>query len=334
MDDMRALIADLPHQLRWAAATPPPEMPFEKDALVAGMGGSGFAGDVASVYAAAKGYRVSVHKSYGLPGWAQSVRPLVIGVSHSGNTEETLSAVRATIPDGLSVAATATGGQMKELCEEHGIPFFAIPDGPQPRAAAGYLSGAVLRMLERSGVIGTTTADLEEAARVVEELLKGEAQSEADRIAESLQGRATIVYGGSGVGTAAAGRWKTQINENGKAPAWWSAFPELDHNEIVGWTAFPDVSRDAVAVVMLHDRDDHPRIAQRARLTAELMEGVPVVGDVVSRGDGVLARLFSLVVIGDLVSVSLAEKAGVDPVPVDVIEDLKRRLADEQPAAG
>ncbi|HEY5652595.1 MAG TPA: SIS domain-containing protein, partial [Acidimicrobiia bacterium] len=125
--------------------------------------------------------------------------------------------------------------------------------------------------------------------------------------------------------------WKTQINENGKAPAYWSSLPELDHNEIVGWTAHPGLGRDSIAVVFLRDSADHPRTALRATLTRDLIAPVvEVAGEVSSSGSSVLARLFSLAVVGDLVSVGLAERSGSDPVPVAIIEDLKRRLT-EQP---
>ena len=139
------------------------------------------------------------------------------------------------------------------------------------------------------------------------------------------------IYGGSGAGAVAANRWKTQINENGKAPAYWSEFPELDHNEIVGWTAFPDLSAERMGVVFLHVPGEHPRIALRARITMALIEDrAGIAGEVHAQGEHLLARLFSLIVVGDLVSVSIAQRAGVDPMPVDIIEDLKRRLAAEE----
>jgi len=328
MTEMRDLIAELPAQLRWAAETPPPEMPFADSALIVGMGGSGVAGDVAAVFAASQGRFVSVHKSYGLPHWVDSVRPLVIGVSHSGNTEETLSAVGATIERGLAAAATATGGSLAGLADEYGLPFLEVPPGPQPRAAMGYLSGAVLRMLEAAGVVGATATDLLEAADVVEGMLDGDAVEEAETIADALDGRVAVVYGGTGVAAAAASRWKTQINENAKSPAYWSVFPELNHNELVGWTAHPGLGADCLGVVFLSDSQDDERIRRRARLTRDLMSGVAIGGEVASRGKGVLARLFSLVLVGDLVSVALAERAGVDPMPVDVITELKKRLAE------
>lgn len=331
MDEMRALIADLPEQLRWAASITPPSVPRASEALIIGMGGSGFAGDVAEVFASSQGRRVAVHKSYGLPGWATAIRPLVVAVSHSGDTEETLTGVEAALAAGLPVVTTSTGGTLRALAEEHGLPHLEVPPGPQPRAAAGYLSGAVLQILEASGVAGPTASGLLEAATALDGMLEGGVVEHAETIAGELAGRAAIIYGATGVASAAAGRWKTQINENGKAPAWFSVLPELNHNELVGWTAFPYLAGEAVGVVFLHDPHDSPRMAQRLHLTRRLMEGVHIAGEVTAVGGGVLTRLFSLVLVGDLVSVVIAERAGVDPVPVAVIQRLKKMLAEEAP---
>ena len=325
MSLMRDLIGGLPDQLRWAAGTAVPVLPPATEGLVLGMGGSGFAGDVAAAIAAGQGRRVTARKDYGIPGWAVGTRPAVVAVSHSGNTEETLDGVGAAAEAGLSIAVAVTGGALMTLAVARGWPVLAVPPGPQPRAAAGYLVGATLRLLESAGVVTDTIPALEEAAGVVASLLEGPAEELAQELAAELAGRIVIVYGTGPITAAAAGRWKTQINENGKAAAWWSLFPELDHNEIVGWGANP-AARDAVGVVFLEDPDDHPRIRIRADLTARLMEGVRIAGRVGAIGAGPLARLFSLVVVGDLLSVVLAERADIDPVPVEVIEKLKGML--------
>jgi glucose/mannose-6-phosphate isomerase len=139
-----------------------------------------------------------------------------------------------------------------------------------------------------------------------------------------------VVYGADGVGALAAYRWKTQINENGKAIAYCSALPELDHNEVEAWSTYPGISRDRIGLVWLRDPADDPRLARRADVTRDLLAGrVGPAGEVHAQGEGVLARLFSLVVVGDLLSVALAERAEVDPMAVDVIASLKERLAGE-----
>ncbi len=331
---MRKLIAELPDQLRWAAELDLPGATEAEEALVAGMGGSGIAGDIAAAVAEGAGRRVSVHKSYGLPGWAKRADPLAVLVSHSGNTEETLSAAAAALSAGIRPAVVTTGGRLGDMAEEKGWPLVIAPPGPQPRAAVGYLAGGVLRLLESAGILEGTSDDLHEAAEVVARLLgagEGPAVALAADLAEALEGRVAVIYGEHGLAAVAANRWKTQLNENGKAPAYWSVLPELDHNEVVGWDAFPDLGRDRVGVVTLCDRETHPRVALRARLTTESIESkVAVAGEVEALGESALARLFSLIVIGDLVSVAVAERAGVDPMSVEPITALKRRLAEEE----
>jgi hypothetical protein len=261
---VRNLIAELPAQLRWAAEVSLIDGIEAEEALVAGMGGSGIAGDIAAVVAEERGRRSSVHKSYGLPGWAKRTDPLVVLVSHSGDTEETLSAAAAALSAGIRPAAVTTGGRLGDMAAEKGWPLVMAPPGPQPRAAVGYLAGGVLRLLESAGMLQGTADDLREAAAVVERLLgggDGPAVALAADLAEALEGR----------------------------------------------------------------------VAVRARLTTESIEGrVAVAGEVEAQGESALARLFSLFVIGDLVSVSVAERAGVDPMTVEPIAALKRRLAEEE----
>ncbi len=333
MTTMRDLILEFPDQLRWAADLEPPEVSPAEEAVVAAMGGSAVGGTVASLVAASAKRRVAVHRSYGLPGWVERHRPLVLAVSHSGDTEETLDALDAALAMELPVAGVATGGRVSELLSGR-MPLVAVPPGPQPRAAMGYLTGAMLRVLESAGIVPEQSGPLHEAADVVERILgggDGPGFALADDLAETLDGRVTVIYGGAGVGSVAAGRWKAQINENAKAPAYVGELPELDHNEVVGWEAFPGLGRDRLRVVWLHDAEDHPRIAARARITAELIDGlVGIAGSVSSAGTGVLARVFSLTIVGDLVSEALAQRAGVDPMPVDIITELKNRLAQEE----
>ncbi len=330
-EQMREMTARLGGQLAWAARLDPPRVPEAGEGLVCGMGGSGIGGDFAGALAELEGRRVSVHKSYGLPGWAPSARPLVVAVSYSGNTEETLSAVAAAREAGLAVVAVTSGGTLGEIAGSEGFPVVVVPGGLQPRAALGYLLGGLLRVLAAAGVIGDPGAALAEAAELATALSgpSGAAEGLARDLAERLDGRIVAVYGSVGLTAPVAQRWKTQINENGKWPAWWAVFPELDHNEIVGWSGRPDLDR-RVGIVTLRDDAEPPPIAARFRLTEEVTsESVAWVGEVRAQGSSPLARMISLTAVGDLVSLELARLAGVDPVPVDVIESLKRRLSEE-----
>lgn len=333
MNPMRQLIAGLPAQLRWAAGLEPPRVAAAEEALVLGMGGSAFAGSVAALVAEGAGRRVAVHRSYGIPAWAAAARPLVVAVSHSGGTEETLDGVEAARAAGLLLAVVTAGGRLAKRAAEDGYPVVAIEAPPPPRSAVGCLAGAVLRIFESAGLVPPQSAGLREAAEVVERLVgggEGPAVALAEDLAGALDHRVAVVYGAEGVGALAAYRWKTQINENGKAIAYCSVLPELDHNEIEAWSTYPGISRDRIGVVWLRDPTDDPRLARRADVTRDLLAGrVGTVGEVHAQGEGILARLFSLVVVGDLLSVALAERAGVDPMTVEVIASLKDRLARE-----
>lgn len=333
MSEMLDQIRTLGDQLRWAGEIEAPHIGTFSEVLYAGMGGSGIAGDYAGSIAAPAGTRVVVHKGYGpIPLWAIRVRPLVIAASYSGNTEETLDLVVSAAESGLPVATVTTGGELGVLGTRNGWRTITVPAGLQPRAAAGYMIGAVVKLLEGAGAIDDQRLAFREAADLADEMTTegGSAWRQASELAEGLEGRIPIVYGGGPVSSVASQRWKTQINENAKVPAWYSQFPELDHNEIVGWETMPDVTRDQFGVVALTDEADHDRITTRISHTRQLTsEAVPWVGEVRSRGSSLLARLISLTMVGDLFSWMLAERLEVDPTPVATIEELKRLLTED-----
>jgi glucose/mannose-6-phosphate isomerase len=256
----------------------------------------------------------------------------VIAASYSGNTEETLDLVLSAHEKGLPVATITTGGELGAMGRRRSWPSIEVPSGMQPRAAAGYMIGATLKLLEGAGAVDDQRFALVEAAALVDQSLSegGDRWIEARAIADGLSGRIPIIYGGGPISGVVAQRWKTQINENAKIPAWASLLPELDHNEIVGWETLPSLTSEHLAVVALTDRDDHPRMKARLAHTARLtQDAVPWVGEVASEGVSPLARLMSLTAVGDLMSWMLAEAAGVDPVPVETIESLKRLLLED-----
>jgi glucose/mannose-6-phosphate isomerase len=333
MSEMLNQIRSLGEQLRWASEVDAPHVGTFSEVLYAGMGGSGIAGDYAASVALPSGTRVEVHKGYGpIPAWAIRVRPLLIAGSYSGNTEETLDMVTSAWESGLPVATVTTGGSLGQLTAQHKWPSITVPSGLQPRAAAGYMIGGVVRLLEGAKSIDDQRLSFIEAADLADEMTEegSPAWEQADEIAAALAGRIPIIYGGGPVSAVVAQRWKTQINENAKVPSWYSVLPELDHNEIVGWETMPEKTSDQVGVVVLTDETDHDRVAARIEHTRNLTsEAVPWVGEVSSRGTSRLARLISLTVIGDLVSFMLAERLGVDPTPVVTIEKLKKLLADD-----
>ncbi len=326
--DMAGMVAGLGDQLRWATAIEMDRLERPPAVIVAGMGGSGISGDVAAPMADEAGSLLVVHKGYGLPGWAGSVKPLVVAVSFSGATEETLSGVDAARRAGLPLVAVTTGGRLGEEAAAEGWPSITVPGGLPPRAALGYLAGAVLRVLEAAQIVPSMRSPLEEAADLVDDLVGGAAAALADDLAEGLAGRFSIIYGSSGPAHPAAQRWKTQLNENAKAAAGWGIIPELDHNEIVGWDADPDLSRRRIGVVSLRDQGEHPQVARRFEITRRLCTNrVGWVGEVWSQGTSSLARCLSLIAVGDLVSLGVAKRAGVDPMDIAILDQLKAELA-------
>jgi len=333
MTDMLSQIRSLGDQLRWAAEVQPPHIGTFSEVLYAGMGGSGIAGDYVGAVALPIGTRVVVHKGYGpIPPWSIRVRPLVIAASYSGNTEETLDMVTSAWESGLPVATVTTGGKLGDLTAQHKWGTVMVPAGLQPRAAAGYMIGAAIRLLEGAKSLDDHRLAFLEAADLADKMTAdgSEAWDQAAIIAEALEGRVPIIYGGGPISSVVAQRWKTQINENAKVPAWYSVLPELDHNEIVGWETLPDLTRDAFGVVVLSDESDHDRVGSRVSFTRDLTsDAVPWAGQVAATGSSRLARLVSLTAVGDLVSWMLAERLGVDPTQVATIEKLKKLLTDD-----
>jgi glucose/mannose-6-phosphate isomerase len=333
---MWELTAGLPEQVRAAALEAGrteglPEGRTFSDVIVLGMGGSGIAGDVV-VAAAADQLSVpaAVSKSYALPSWVGPAS-LVFAVSCSGNTEETLSAATAAFERGATVVTVSSGGRLVELAEAHGAPVVAVPATiPQPRAAFGAMAVPPLVILERLGLLEGAGRQIEDAvaqlSRRRDQLIGPDSPAEA--VARRIGRTFALVHGGPGWGTVAAQRWKTQINENAKAPAFFAAQPELCHNEIVGWGQHGDVTRQLITLVTLRQSGEHPQVARRFDLISEIM--LEVVADVVAvwaEGTGPLAQFFDLVLFGDFVSLHLAGDAGVDPGPVPILVEIKERLA-------
>ena len=301
--------------------------------VVCGMGGSGIAGDVAAVTANGYGLMpVGVTKGFTLPAFADA-HTLVVLVSYSGNTEETIACFEQAHERGAQMVAVATGGRLGEMAHQHAFPWVVPAGGMQPRAAFPYLAAGVLVVLERLGVIGDLTGDLMEIDEVLREQTirfgpaSGEADNPAKQIATALDGVMPVVWGQDGVLAVAATRWRTQFNENAKMPAYSSAVPEVGHNEIVGiGPGAPPASGSGV--VALRPPNEDPRIGKRleAALRVARERGARTVEAHV-HGVSALAQLASAVQLGDLASVYAAVLRGVDPTPVEAIERLKAEVS-------
>jgi glucose/mannose-6-phosphate isomerase len=329
MSEAMEEVLGLAEQLRWGSRVDPPSVVDDRPIVLLGMGGSGMAARVGAL-GADPSRMIAVHSSYGLPGWAAPSGALVVAVSYSGNTEETVSGIGEALAKGLPIAAVTSGGTVAELAKDEDFALVSVPAGHQPRVAVGYQAAGVLAVLEAAGAIVDAAAQLGRAAEVVAATLDdgaGPGYRLGLDIADALAGRISVIYGGHGPAALAAYRWKTQINENAKMPAFAGEVPELNHNELEGWSASARSTSRSVGLVYLRDRHDHPRVAKRLDLTAKtIQDQVSAAGQVYSEGVGPLERFFSLAVVGDVASIAMAESAGVDAGPVDVLEGLKRQL--------
>src|SRR3954465_6936109 len=298
--------------------------------VVAGMGGSATGGALARAALGDTASRpILSARAYGRP---RGTRPAttVLCSSYSGDTEETLACYEAAGALGATRVVATSGGKLAELARADGVPVIPVAGGLQPRAAVAYMTVAALEVAARCGAGPRCASDIDVAAEHLEELVvewgpESAEDSQAKALARSLVGTVPVIYGAGSTMTTAY-RWKTQLNENAKVPAFWHELPEADHNELVGWTGAADLGR--FAAVFLEDSDTHPRIAERVDLTAGLIrEASAGTHRVPTRGTTSFERVFSLVLLGDLVSVYLAALRGVDPGPVGLIEQLKQQLA-------
>jgi glucose/mannose-6-phosphate isomerase len=291
--------------------------------MVCGMGGSAIGGDLA---AAALGDRLTrplqTVRGYELPSWA-TPEWAVLCSSYSGGTEETLACFAGAEALGARRLVASTGGDLVDAARAGGVPVVGLPGIlPAPRTAVAYMLVCAAEVAAVVGVAPRIHTEIDTAAAFLERESAG-LQERAEEIVARL-GDTIPVVTGADLTAPVARRWKTQINENAKAPAFFSELPEADHNELCGWAG------GELSAVLLEDRDQHPRERRRFELTAEriVASGAEAVR-IEAQGETRIARLLWAAMLGDLVSLGIAQTRGVDPLPVRAIESLKASLAGE-----
>ncbi len=340
--DFLGAVAGLPEQLATAhdaaaAALTAEALPAAEDIrniVVMGMGGSGIAGDVlASVANGTLPVPVTVMKQYRTPAFV-GPHTLAFAVSYSGGTEETLSMTSGALDAGAQVIAVSSGGELADLVLARGGLHVKCPPGYMPRAALGALVAPLFVTLFRMGLLPNAHDLLMGAQRQLARrrdqcapAVTG-ATNPAREIARKIGRTIPLIYGGGALGAVAAMRWKADVNENAKAPAFWNTHPELDHNEICGFGQHGDVTRQILTLVELRHGFEHVRLEPRfAGTRVQIEECVSQVLEVRSEGDGRLAHLLDLMYLGDWVSCYLALENDVDPGPIPAIAALKADLA-------
>ncbi len=300
--------------------------------VLVGMGGSAIGGDLVRTYARDRAtVPFSVIRDYQLPA-SVGEGTLVIASSYSGGTEETLSAYEDAIARGAAVYVVTSGGELRDLAGQNDLPHVVIPGGMQPRAALGYSLGAVLRIADKLGLCDVHEDEFAEALEVMQARVEALADTEANEaleLARILEGKIPIVYTGPGLMEAVGVRWRNQIHENAKQLAFGNAFAELNHNEIMGWERAPEAVRKLLHIIVLRDVGDHEQVQKRIDVTRDLLGGLAAGWtEFTPEGEGRLARMLSMIQLGDFVSFYLAMLVGVNPTPVETIQQLKRTLAE------
>ncbi len=304
--------------------------------IVAGMGASAISGDImGSLLRTTLDVPLFVNKDYDLPKWINK-DTLVICISYSGNTDETLSAFKIAYQKKCKIICISTGGKLQEFSEKREVPFVKIPTGLQPRAATAYLLFPSIIFLKKIGLIKTNIeADIEEAIAVTQEFIAmnhkaiPEESNFAKQLATKLHGMIPQIYGW-GIYAPIALRWRHQLNENSKIIARSDVVPDCNHNDIVGWSGNPGVSK-LFTCVLFRDKDEEPLdMTVRLNFMRDLFHNVAgAMLEVSPKGKSQLAKMMYLMCLGDLTSCYLAIKRGIDPSPVDIIKELKKRIAEK-----
>lgn len=336
-ETMQSYLFDLPGQFSYALQQSyDPVKKYQgscKNVIVSGLGGSAIGGDILKAYAAQKmEVPVIVNRDYHLPRFVNQ-DTLFVAVSYSGNTEETLQAYSEATSRGSRILVITSGGKLAEMAARDGHVVVSIPGGLSPRAATGYLLAPLLLSLEAAGLLTGVAQDLEETCHILQTLrdlihpgVEGR-NNPARLLAQQIKGSIPVIWGTAGCSEPAALRWKAQINENAKSPAYHNVFPELNHNEIVGFEA-PAELLPSLVIIILVDKYDNERVQKRIAITREIIrDRVKHVLEVESAGESLLARIYSLIYIGDYASFYLALEYGINPTPVAVIDYLKQQLA-------
>ena len=300
--------------------------------VLCGLGGSAIGGDLLKSYLARE-LKVPflVNRHYTLPGFVGK-NSLVIISSYSGNTEETLSAFKEAEKRGAKILCISSGGEVGKIAKRKKTPIIKIPGGLPPRAALGYSVFPLLITLRKLGLIKNKSSEISETIALLKQKSDeygnpDSASNRAFQLAEQLRGRLGIVYSSTERFDAVATRWRGQMAENSKSLMFGHVLPEMNHNELVGWKALPEQMRE-IQVVFLRDKDDHPRVRVRMDITRGIIaEHTQHITELWSEGTSSLARMFSLVYLGDWVSFYLAILNGIDPTPVKVIDYLKNELS-------
>jgi len=319
-EDMYSLLEDFPNQVKdgWELGK---DIKFTdiNRIIITGMGGSALSGEILKSYL----YNnikipLEVNKDYHLPKYVDA-KTLVIVSSYSGNTEETIEAFKDANRVSCQILVVASGGRLEEIAKQFRKPLINLPSGMPPRTAYGYSFFAILKILQNSGLVANQVAELK---NLIVALKKDVFKKKAEEIAQKLEGKIPLIYSSQRLASVAY-KWKINFNENAKMHAFCNCFPELNHNEMVGYTK---LNGDYFVLIIKDDYDNSP-IKKRMEVTKHLIQQhkCPVL-EIDLAGVSLLTKIFTTIYLGDWVSYFTALNNNVDPSPVDIVENFKKKL--------
>jgi len=290
--------------------------------IVCGMGGSALAAQFLKRF-----YPIHIHRNYDLPEQFLNQRTLIVCISYSGNTEEVISAYEIAMGRNLPVVTISSGGILRERAVHDKVPFIEVRSkGIEPRMAVVEQICILKNLLDSLQLNNNSLKGFEVSEN---NIFPKELNSNAKKIADTLVDKVPLIYASSD-NTALAIYWKILFNESSKIPAFWNVFPEMNHNEIMqggGGISWPE----KLHIINLIDSDDHPKIQQRMEITKNILEKSGMGVSTVSMKDGSrFEKIINSIILGNLVSMSLAKNLGIDPIDPGVREKFKAMMAKTQ----
>lgn len=290
--------------------------------LITGLGGSGIGGTIVSEIVSGEcPVPIIVNKDYFIPAFVNE-NSLVMVSSYSGNTEETIQAMNAALKAKAKIVCVTSGGKITEMAKQNNCDVITIPGGSPPRAALAYSLTQLFFILKKLQLVKT---DFEKQLKNSADLLDAEEKNirkEAEAVSEFLHNKIPVLYAADGYNGVAT-RFRQQLNENSKMLCWHHILPEMNHNELVGWAG----GRNDLAVVILRNKTDYERTQMRIEFGKKVFaKYTPHIKEIWSKGNSMLEQSLYLIHLTDWVSLFLAEKKGIDPMEVKIIDELKGEL--------
>ncbi len=301
--------------------------------VICGVGGSAIGGEmVANYLRSVLKIPVYVNRDYALPAWVDR-QTLVICSSHSGDTEETLSAFKQALARKLNIVVISSGGTLLKEARKHKLPYYEMPGGVQPRTTLNYSVITLLTMLESAKLLPSMDGEIEEAVLLLEKtmfefnLFNDSKKNLAKQLALFFHGKNPVIYASENCLGTTAYRWKCQFNENAKQMAHVNAIPEMNHNEILSYTVQDSFVKNAAVLLLRSEKYENDRVQKRFAIFKKI-SGLKKnqVSEVWAEGNSLLSQTLWMVYLGDFVSVYLAFLKGLNPTSIGLIDQLKAGL--------